>query len=93
MGLDGAGNLYVAGGYDGKVHRISPGGAKTTIDSGFAHPRHLAVKADGDLYVVDSDGTLIFRITPEGGRASLVDLGETIQGMATDGEYLRFPLR
>jgi hypothetical protein len=88
MGFDGAGNLYVAGGYDGRIHCIAPSGDKTTIDSGFAHPKHLAVKADGNLYVVDSDGTLIVRITPKGERASLADLGETIQGMATDGEYL-----
>jgi sugar lactone lactonase YvrE len=88
MGFDGAGNLYVAGGYDGKIHRIAPDGSKTIIDSGFANPKHLAVRSDGNVYVVDSDGTSIVRITPEGSKASLVDLGETILGMATDGEYL-----
>jgi hypothetical protein len=88
MGFDGAGNLYVAGGYDGKIHRIAPDGTKTIMDSGFAHPKHLAVYPDGNVYVVDSDGSLIVRITPEGGKASLADLGETILGMVTDGEYL-----
>ena len=88
MGFDSAGNLYVAGSYDGKIHRIAPDGSKTTMDSGFAHPKHLAVYSNGNIYVVDSGGTLIVRITPEGEKANLVDLGETISGMATDGEYL-----
>jgi hypothetical protein len=88
MGLDSAGNLYVAGGYDGKIHRIAPDGSKTTMDSGFAYPKHLAVYSDGTMYVVANQGTSIVRITPEGRKASLVDLGETISGMATDGEYL-----
>ena len=88
MGFDSAGNLYVAGGYDGKIHRIAPDGSKTTMDSGFAHPKHLAVYSNGNIYVVDSGGTLIVMITLDGGKTSLVDLGETISGMATDGEYL-----
>jgi sugar lactone lactonase YvrE len=88
MAFDSAGNLYVAGGYDGKIHRIVPDGSKTTIDSGFSYPKHLAVKTDGNVYVVGNSGTLILRITPDAGKANLVDLGETILGMATDGEYL-----
>ena len=88
MGFDSAGNLYVAGGYDGKIHRIAPDGSKTAMDSGFTYPKHLAVKTDGNVYVVGNSGTSILRITPEGGKANLVDLNETILGMATDGEYL-----
>jgi PKD repeat protein len=88
MDLDHNGNLYVACGYDGNIYKIFPDGAITSTFSGFAHPKHLAVYADGNIYVVDSGGTLIVRITPEGEKASLVDLGETILGMATDGEYL-----
>ena len=87
MGFDSASNLYVAGGYDGKIHRIAPDGSKTTMDSGFTTPKHLVVYSDGNVYVVGSSGTLILRITPEGGKANLVDLGETVNGMATDGEY------
>jgi len=88
MGFDGAGNLYVAGGYDGKIHRIAPDGSKTIMDSGFTYPKHLAVKTDGTVYVVGNSGTSVLRIAPDGGKANLVDLGEIISGMATDGEYL-----
>ncbi len=88
MGFDGTGNLYVAGGYDGKIHRIAPDGSKTTMDSGFTYPKHLAVTTDGNVYVVGNSGTFVIRITPVGEKANLADLGETILGMATDGEYL-----
>ena len=88
MGFDSDGNLYVAGGYDGKIHRIAPDGSKTAMDSGFTYPKHLAVKTDGNVYVVGNSGTIVLRITPGGDKANLVDINETILGMATDGEYL-----
>jgi sugar lactone lactonase YvrE len=88
MGFDSAGNLYVAGGYDGKIHRIAPDGSKIAMDSGFTYPKHLSVKTDGSVYVVGNSGTFVLSITPQGGKANLVDLNETILGMATDGEYL-----
>ncbi len=80
MALDAAGNVIVADfGYHA-IRRIAPDGTVTTIAGGngagvrdgarehaqFAGPRDVAVHADGSIYVADSWGNRIRRITPDG---------------------------
>ena len=80
MALDAAGNVIVADfGYHA-IRRITPDGTVTTTAGGngvgvrdgarehaqFAGPRDVAVHADGSIYVADSWGNRIRRITPDG---------------------------
>ncbi len=81
VGVDAAGNVYVADGYDGKVAKITPAGAISVVlpPSGdpmpsffvndpdwFRHPVNLAVAADGTVWVSDTTDSVIRRITPDG---------------------------
>jgi hypothetical protein len=66
VGIDSAGNIYVAdyGGY--AVRRIAPGGAVTTVVSGantFRSLEALSVAADGTVYVSDTSGYAVRVIT------------------------------
>ena len=80
MALDAAGNVIVADFGHHAIRRIAPDGTVTTIAGGngvgvldgarehaqFAGPRDVAVHADGSIYVADSWGNRIRRITPDG---------------------------
>lgn len=78
---DAAGNLYVADSVNHTLRRISPTGAVTTFAglagtygntngagsaARFAYPTSLALDAAGNLYVADTNNSLIRRVTPAG---------------------------
>ncbi len=91
MGFDAQGTLYVAGGNggnDGNIYKIDQTGILSTISSGFSHPLHLAVGPEGDLYIGESGGSVITRITPDGGYATYADIGRPIKGLAKAGDLL-----
>ncbi|MCA1917465.1 PKD domain-containing protein [Methanospirillum hungatei] len=88
MGFDAQGNLYVASGYDGNIYTIGSKGIISTINSGFSHPLHLAVDPEGDIYIAESRGSVITRLTPDGGYGIFADIGRPIKGMAKTGDIL-----
>ncbi len=62
--IDANGTLFVAE-YN-RVRKITPAGVVTTLATGFSGLSALAVDRTGNVYVADSDVSLIKRITPEG---------------------------
>lgn len=81
LAVDAKGNLYVADTDEGLIRKITPDGTVTTIAgkpgatgfvdgkgavAEFGGPRGLAVDKDGNIYVADSDNSVIRKITPDG---------------------------
>ncbi len=62
LAADGDGNLYVSETYLGTVLKITPKGEITTMASGLSEPMGLCW-ADGSLYVAESGGNRILRIS------------------------------
>lgn len=68
---DAAGNVYVAGGFDNAIRKITPAGVVTTVAGGgptspFNVPEGIAIDAGGNLFVTDTYHCAIRKITPAG---------------------------
>lgn len=83
--VDSAGYIYVAEGYTGRVRKISPEGAVTTLTK-LSAARALAIDAAGNLYV--SDGTKIFKVSASG--AASVFVGSTSGNQDGTGTAAKF---
>jgi sugar lactone lactonase YvrE len=81
IAVDAKGNVYVADTDNNAIRKITPDGTVTTLagkigeagnvdgqgaDARFSGPRGLAVDKEGNIYVADSDNSLIRKITPGG---------------------------
>lgn len=74
LGMDGKGNLYVAGLASNNVFRIAPDGSIVQLiersGDGQGHelvtPRSLAADAVGNVYVAGEKSAQVFRIAPDG---------------------------
>ena len=65
MAFDNAGNLFVATGDQGHIHRITPDGKGSVFfRTEETHARSLAIDSSGNLIVGTEPGGLILRISP-----------------------------
>src|ERR1700722_3788812 len=55
VAVDSAGNVYASDNENEVVYRVTPGGTKTTVSSGFI-PTQLAVDAAGNLFITGDGG-------------------------------------
>jgi uncharacterized repeat protein (TIGR02543 family) len=106
VGADG--NIYVADSNNSRIRKVSPEGVVTTLAGGsgfgyadgtgtaatFKNPYGVAVGADGNIYVVDSDTHRVRKITPEGvvttiagGGPSGSDSGSYADGTGTAARF------
>ena len=66
VAVDGAGAVYVADSFNGRVRRIAPNGVISTIAE-IPQPVGLAVSRSGDLYVSDLQTRSVYRVSKGGG--------------------------
>ena len=66
--IDSRGNLFVTRFYHGDVIRITPGGKRTIVQSGFNRPCAVCVDRNGNMWVANTYSAQIIRITPTGRR-------------------------
>ena len=93
VGVDSAGNVYIADSANERIHRVHPAGTITTIagtgepsysgDNGpavrarLSEPTDLAVDSDGNLYIADSANYRIRRVNPRGTITTVAGGGST----------------
>ena len=97
MAINGSGTVFVSSPSQGLVQAIIPGVASTQLSTGaipLVTPAGVAVDADGNLYIADSQANHIV-IVPSNGNAPsvlpLTGLGTPLSspfGLATDNTYL-----
>jgi streptogramin lyase len=84
IAVDAAGNVFV--GERGAVRRIAPGGAVTTLASGFLRPAALAADALGNVYVADRSDGALWKVAPSGLATRWAQLGDPAGiAIAADG--------
>jgi sugar lactone lactonase YvrE len=100
VAVDNSGNVYISDFLNNRVRMVSPAGIITTIAgnglSGFSgdggqatsaqlsQPASLAVDAAGNLYIADSNNSVVRKVTPAGIISTVAGTGGS-QGYAGDG--------
>ena len=105
VAVDGNGNVYVAGGGDNTIRKITPAGVVTTLagvaessgstdgtgtDARFRAPYGVAVDGDGNVYVADMGNHTIRKITPAGVVTTLAGVAESSGSTDGTGTDARF---
>lgn len=98
LAIDAAGNLYVTEYYAGVVRKVTPSGTVSTVagisgtngsangpalSATFNYPRGIAVDAAGNVYIADTDNSLVRQLRPDGTVRTLVGQFNTYE--AVDG--------
>ncbi|PJJ83119.1 T9SS type B sorting domain-containing protein [Mucilaginibacter auburnensis] len=73
VGIDNAGNLYVADTGNGAVRKIATDGTVTTVATGLDRPRELRVDATNNIYVIAQNAGQLLRISPNGTVSKVAD--------------------
>src|SRR4026209_1462646 len=75
--VDGQGNVFLGTGHDGKIYKISAGGAGTVLyDAPELDVTALAVGRDGALFAGTSPDGKVYRIAPDGKADVYFDPGD-----------------
>ena len=104
--VDGAGNLFVTVQYSNLVEKITPDGVMTVVagatawpyssvdgtgtDASFYYPTGMALDSTGTLFVADSNGNSIRKITPLGVVTTLAGLAGGSGNVDANGPDARF---
>jgi len=83
LSVDAAKNLYVSDQLNGQIIEVAPASDGTSVATGFAHPRDVAVDAQGDIFVVDNNAQ-VTKITPGGTRTVIESTLTAPFGVAVD---------
>jgi len=78
LALDGAGNLYVA--QNTSVLLVNPAGTVTTFASGLVDPKGIAVDANGNVYIANTNVNSVLRYSPTGEQSTVLTSTAVIAG-------------
>jgi len=84
IGVDGAGNVYIADTFGNRVLEFTPTAAYT-LGAGFNTPYGLAVDAAGDVFVADTKNGNAVEITAAGVQSTVASGFVYPEGIAVDG--------
>ncbi|WP_164976122.1 SMP-30/gluconolactonase/LRE family protein [Oleiharenicola lentus] len=105
LAIDTAGNLYVADTGNHVVRRIAPGGAVTTLagslgvpgstdatgsSARFSGPSGVAVDANGNVYVADTNSSTVRKISPSGAVTTIGGQAGSVGSVDGAGSTARF---
>ena len=82
VGVDSAGNVYIAEAFGNRIRKVSQTGTITTV-AGIESPWHVAVDATGNLYVTPLYDATVRVITPAGTITTVA--GNGTHGFSGDG--------
>ena len=100
--VDGSGNVYVADGNNSQIRKITPAGVVTTFAGSttgfadglgtaakFANPQGVSIDASDNVFVADSNGFRIRKITPAGLVSTLAGSGGSsyLDGIGTAAHF------
>jgi uncharacterized protein (TIGR03437 family) len=66
IAVDGAGDLFIADTYNGRIREVSPSGTITTVAGGGAWPSSVALDSAGNLFIADSYENRIDKVSLDG---------------------------
>ena len=90
IATDSKGNIYVSGGPDARVYRISAAGGEGELffEADAVDVRALAFDADDNLYAAVSPEAKVYKITPAGESKEIYDPGcDYVWAMAFDSQH------
>jgi sugar lactone lactonase YvrE len=107
VAVDGSGNLFVADTFNSTIRKMTPSGVVSTFagqpgerggadgasaEARFFYPFGIAIDRAGNLFVTDSDGHIIRKITPSGvvsTFAGKLNVSGTSDGTGSDARFFR----
>jgi sugar lactone lactonase YvrE len=84
------GDLVIADVAGGRIHRITPQGARTVLASGFSYPNGIEIDLSGAVYVADQEKRQVVRLDGATGAARVVVNGmglEAPNGLSFSPDY------
>jgi hypothetical protein len=87
VGLDGAGDVFIADSNNNRVIEVPVGGgAQLTVGSGLAGPQGVEVDKTGDIFIADTNNNRVIELPAGGGAPFTVGSGLSYPGaVAVDG--------
>ena len=85
VGVDAAGDVFVADTQHSLVKEVLPNGTIKTIGSGFVGPTAVAVDAAGDVFVADFNSNVVKEVLPSGVIKTIGSGFNGPSGVAVDG--------
>ncbi len=85
LATDAQGDLFVVELSQGRVVKIGPAAAETTVGSGLSNPQGVAVDGSGDVFIADSGNRRVVEVTPGAAQTTVASGLNGVDAVAVDG--------